>query len=339
MSVIALGQSRPRHVEERAVSPSRAATAGGGAPVAANDSTGWTPPADAGVFVWLAVGLLHVAAGDAEDDYQRGQTTAALRTMLRGKGALDWRAFGVILVARRPNGEYWVYDGGHRLKLAIQLGFTHVPCIVHEFSGSINDEAASFIDVNTRRKTTVPEDRFKAFLVADESVAVKVNSLLAEAGYRPGKSGGVRCLDSLVRLCSNYPTSFEAVFPLVLRMHSGKPLQLRLIGALHYLELWLRFMGRSLLDADLQPRLLVGDHRALLSIITQATTKSHSARKDEDKYKGLHSSDKRGADALRKHLNSLMGNRSKSRIPEVPPKWRLTPEVREAAAAESVSSD
>lgn len=94
----------------------------------------------------------------------------------------DSNAFGVLIVAHRSNGSYFVIDGQQRLTAAKNIGLSHVPCHVIESHGS-GQEALLFGIINRSRQNINRNELFMAALEAEVPQAIAINSAIQRMGF------------------------------------------------------------------------------------------------------------------------------------------------------------
>jgi hypothetical protein len=158
----------------------------------------WSTGGEKGVFEWIPKRDLNI-----EGLYQRDQCSE--EKVLEIARSWDWLLLGTLSVIHRSNGEYFIFDGGHRARASFHReDVTHLPCMVHELD-SINDEAKAFVARNTMISNVASFDRFKASICAAEPIALKTESLLTEFGLVPvsggtSKSGYITCVGTLQRI-------------------------------------------------------------------------------------------------------------------------------------------
>ena len=141
----------------------------------------WTPkPAENARLQWLKVGLLNV-----DHAYQRQRLyEPQVRAIAR---EFNWAFFGALTVKQR-DGKYYVTDGQHRLAAAIRRGdIPSVPCSITESAG-IEEEARSFVNTNSNRKTVSAYDKYRAMVVAKNPVHVGIESMLNDRGLHVAQS-------------------------------------------------------------------------------------------------------------------------------------------------------
>ncbi len=139
-----------------------------------------------------------VRVGDVRIDpsYQR-----KLRDSHRDKiiAAFDWNLFFAIGVSRRTDGSLWVFDGQHRVEAVIAIYGTDelIPAIIVE-GMTPEDEAFQFYAMQTTRYTVSAVDRFHAQLSRNEAVALHIQSIVEECGFRIGNDAtGYRALSAI----------------------------------------------------------------------------------------------------------------------------------------------
>jgi hypothetical protein len=89
------------------------------------------------------------------------------------------RAFGRVTVVEIGEDKYAIVDGQNRTEAARELGFTHVPCIVHR-NLTLKQRAYLFWHLNTQSKTLRPVQKFHAAVASGDSTALKIKKLLDE---------------------------------------------------------------------------------------------------------------------------------------------------------------
>ena len=214
---------------------------------------GWEMIDSEGSFELLDKRLLNV-----DPSYHRDQTLSACRDMAR---EWCWMACGALVVALRPDGSYFVVDGGHRWCGAmLRADITELPCMVFRVN-DIKDEARGFYLCNNNRKPVQPIQKFRALLKMGDPATTEVNDLLREAGYRvvivvsPGPKE-VKCVRALTDRYSANPEVFKRVWPLILQIADGGPLVEIVVQTLPTIEAYIAKQGLSLLKQPWRDRLL-----------------------------------------------------------------------------------
>jgi len=83
-----------------------------------------------------------------DTSYQRPEITAFVWHIARN---FSWKLFGTVSVSQRINGEYFVFDGQHRVLAArLRDDIDNIPCLVFNLDG-VSEEAEAFLDLNTER--------------------------------------------------------------------------------------------------------------------------------------------------------------------------------------------
>jgi hypothetical protein len=145
-----------------------------------------------GGLEYVPVNLLN-----CDSTYQRPLKDAKAR---RIANHWEWRRCGALIVEVREDGTRWVVDGQHRLAAARLAGLFEVPCVVFASRG-IQHEAADFLGANADRKPLNARERYAAAVVAEESTAKMVESVLAELGMQfnshPSSASGIACVGQL----------------------------------------------------------------------------------------------------------------------------------------------
>lgn len=138
--------------------------------------------------------------------YQRTLEAAASQTLVRQIAMFwNWDLCQPLVVARRDDGRLYVIDGQHRLEAARMRGDIHqLPAVVVQYA-SVADEAASFVNLNQRRRPLNRLQIYRAALASGDDEARKIQAALEVVGLRIGtspdvmiqKPGTIVCLPSL----------------------------------------------------------------------------------------------------------------------------------------------
>lgn len=220
---------------------------------------GWAKSGVPGELAWLNPNEINL-----DHDYQRDLNKNKVVDIAR---EFSWPAFGVIIVARRPDGAYFAPDGQHRIHVARERGEKAVPCIIFDMRER-SQEAKVFIDANKNRKPPSMVDKFRAMLVAGDETAIRVDELTRAHGRVPGdksKAGGVRCLAAVMRWAKNDEATLRRAWPLISTVCQGEQLHEHLVGAVLFIES--RSDGDFVLNKKWSKKLLeIGYTRALRAI-------------------------------------------------------------------------
>lgn len=206
--------------------------------------------------------LLHV-----DHDYQRDDVNES-RVFDIAKN-WSWTACGTLSVARRPDGQLWVFDGQHRLLAARKReDIQTLPCLVFDVS-ECREEARSFVEANTNRGPMKASSKFKGRLAAEEANALRVAAALSEVGYRVGKTGPgtLQCIAAVERAFSkDYDTAMAALTTCV-DICKGDPIKANVFSGLFALETHLRKEGGrdSILTGHIRTKLLSTTQDALMA--------------------------------------------------------------------------
>jgi len=136
---------------------------------------------------WLAVDSIRV-----DHNYQRGIKRNRVNKIMRN---FDWSLFGALLVAEKPDGSYWVYDGQHRLEAAkLHPKIDEIPVQISKFD-NVRGEAAAFLGVNVNRSAVTTVERYWAGLEAGDPDMMAVCAVLDEAGCEVVGVAGEKALN------------------------------------------------------------------------------------------------------------------------------------------------
>src|SRR5215469_2954157 len=199
-------------------------------------------------FAWIAAKDLKI-----DRRYQRHLKEARLITMARD---WDWVACGAIIVALRPDGEWFVIDGQHRVEAAKRReDIQHLPCLVFEIE-EIVAEAKGFLASNLGRQVMNYSERFNALVQAKDEVAMKVEGMVDGSGRVIASYIGpntVACVKTLYIRMKRDEEVMRRIWPLAVEICVGESIPDRIVEALFWLESSLE-EGVSLLDPELRKR-------------------------------------------------------------------------------------
>lgn len=206
----------------------------------------WKQLDNPGDFQWIPKTLLNV-----DHSYQRNGSHVSRTRVMSIAQNWSWLKLGVLLVCRRKDMTFWVYDGQHR-KLAAdkRLDVTVLPCLVFP-SELISTEADAFFGANTLRGAMDRITKFNAQIVAGDKHALGVRDMMAKYGYEAGEgSFKIRCIGRVLADYAVDPDVADKVFGLCAEMFQGEPITERVFGGLCFLE---RFVAKhksgSIFDA------------------------------------------------------------------------------------------
>jgi hypothetical protein len=174
--------------------------------------------------------------------YQRETTLKKVRHI-----ASDWSwiACGALIVARRPNGDLYVVDGGHRL-LAAQgrSDIQELPCILFDVMDA-TDESGGFIAANQKSRKMSAYDLLRAELHNGDETAIAITRIVESSGMRFLQSktdawDGVRCIGAMKRCAASASSMnvLKIVWPVIAETAAAerKPMTDRMLYGYHYIE-------------------------------------------------------------------------------------------------------
>jgi hypothetical protein len=191
---------------------------------------GWSVQDKSGIPYLLQKGNLRI-----DKDYQRTLSESRVLALV---GSWSWLACGALLVAERSPGEFFVFDGQHRLEAANRRDdIDEMPCVVFKLS-DIPAEALAFYRANCNRGNVTVFDKVHALLRAGDRVTEDALELMRSQNYEPAPRGGdygVRCLGAFLRYFKTDRDLFTRAWPIIARLHDGRPIMDRPLAAVMYL--------------------------------------------------------------------------------------------------------
>lgn len=131
------------------------------------------------VFADAEYTMVEVALLVVDRSYQRDQAEKRVARMVAE--GFDVALFGALAVARYPDGSLNVWDGGHRLALAVALGIAKVPCMIVERTAE--QAAGLFSRRSETQKRLRPWEAWRADLRSSEPTVVAIDAVVREAGF------------------------------------------------------------------------------------------------------------------------------------------------------------
>lgn len=167
---------------------------------------GWVLRDMPGVF-------MEIDKNDLNIDYSYQREDINHYKILEIARAWSWVGCGAILVAARPDGTWFVFDGQHRVLAARKRSdVTMLPCMVYECE-SLEQEAAGFLITNDQRKPVTAIGKFKSLVTAKDEVAMQVRDAVLRHGLEitkcASKPGQIKCIKRCQVMCSADKDAFE----------------------------------------------------------------------------------------------------------------------------------
>lgn len=193
---------------------------------------GWTITDKPGKLCHLDKNLLNV-----DSRYQRNFIENKVKTLAAN---WSWVACGVIVVAKRPDGTYWVMDGQHRVVAAKRRAdIMQLPCIVFS-TADVKQEANGFLNANTGRKPVSSLDKFRASVAVEDETTVYVDALFKKLGITPSattmKPLSIKSVAWALKSARTDRAVFERVITVAAELCSDCPLYEIVLDALFYIQ-------------------------------------------------------------------------------------------------------
>lgn len=125
--------------------------------------------------------------------------------------AFDPDALGPLLVSKRSNGLYFIFDGQHRFAALCELfkdwKNQAIPCLIYT-DLSPKDEAGMFYFINGKRKAVTAFSLFRARMRAQEEVAIGISKIVHATGFPLTDTLGesLQCVAVLERIYRGFRT-------------------------------------------------------------------------------------------------------------------------------------
>lgn len=140
----------------------------------------------------------------------------------------SWAGCGCILVAMRPDGTFWVFDGQHRVLAAKQRAdIDTLPCLVFEVT-DVTQEAAGFLVTNGERKPVTAAAKFKALVMTRDASALAVQAIFDRLGITmtemPSRAGELKCVAKCMAFALQDEQSLEKALRACLLVCTSEPI-------------------------------------------------------------------------------------------------------------------
>jgi hypothetical protein len=170
--------------------------------------------------------------------YQRPQDEKWIRYL-----ANNWseHACGVITVAARPNGTFWIVDGQQRVAALRRIGRTTVLCKVIPVNGRQDTEAFLFRELNNVHRIP-PFNLYVADLKRGVPDAVLVDKVVKNLGYKIVPTGGgcairtTNCISKMRVWAKRNPAIFEKGMIVSAKIYRNETIDNRILNGLCTLE-------------------------------------------------------------------------------------------------------
>lgn len=180
---------------------------------------------------WVSVDDLSV-----DHSYQRSTGSERSQRLISSMAMRwNWRLCQPLAVSRRDDGSLLIVDGQHRHEAATRRGdIPHLPCVISR-AASVAEEAAMFVDLNSKRQKLSAGDIFLAALRSDDAVAHHTFELITRArlslaphsNYTAWKPGQIFCATSIMAAIKQYgDTVVSSALVAISEAYAGKVLSL-----------------------------------------------------------------------------------------------------------------
>jgi len=270
-----------------------------------NSHNGRTTTDQTGEFMWLDKRILNV-----DMTYQRERTNK--KTLVDMAKKWSWTACGALTIIKRLDGTYWIDDGqGRKLAADMRKDIPTLPCMVFiSQSSKPIEEAASFLEINSKRSILKTLDRFKARIASEDPLALAIRDMVEASGYHLayGKDRKtVGCVGALSQAMKTRSHVARRVWDLCVDLHRGDRISEDIYFGLFALEIELSGRKSSDVESIFQKHNLDGLRR--LGVV--GLKEYINACKVYKKGKGGERTNAQGI------LDGLNKGRSKRRIPDI----------------------
>jgi hypothetical protein len=140
---------------------------------------------------------------NVDNTYQRGE--ASNTSTIEKAKSMQYAAMSAIVVAKRPDGTYWIVDGLQRTLAAKRRGdIDHIDCMVFDSKGQ-NHEAEVFLLCNKGRVPVKAMHKYKTSVAAGRTPESEIDKWLLENGFSVNEYAG----ESIIRFPSKLVQNWE----------------------------------------------------------------------------------------------------------------------------------
>jgi hypothetical protein len=226
---------------------SEVATCGGNIPKVVR--YGWVLKDIPGEFLRIDKQLLNI-----DHEYQRDKVIVSKIRQIQSEWS--WAGCGCILVAMRPDGSFWVFDGQHRVLAARnRADIRELPCMVFECNEK-TQEAAGFLVSNSERKPVSALDKFKALVMTGDQSAKIVSRVFSELGVvvdsNPRTARQLKCVGRCLQLAAQDAETFEWALQSTIELSGDLPIHRDILDGLFWVERRYGLCGTNAFDQALR---------------------------------------------------------------------------------------
>lgn len=170
--------------------------------------------------------------------YQREKVS--LGKVQQIQSSWSWVGCGMILVALRKDGTYWVMDGQHRVLAARNRSdIDELPCLVFSVE-SKNDEAAGFLVANTQRKPVTAIAKYKAMVLTKDATAMAVDEVLDRLGIEVAETAvnvhQIKCVTKCLKVAADSKETLYLCLRAYMRLDGAPSINSRMLDGLAWLH-------------------------------------------------------------------------------------------------------
>lgn len=170
--------------------------------------------------------------------YQREKVI--IKKVQQIQSSWSWVGCGMILVALRKDGSYWVMDGQHRVLAARNRSdIDELPCLVFTVE-SKNDEAAGFLVANTQRKPVTAIAKYKAMVLTKDATAMAVDDVLDRLGIEVAETAvsvhQIKCVTKCLKVAEDSKETLYLCLRAYMRLDGAPSINSRMLDGLAWLH-------------------------------------------------------------------------------------------------------
>jgi len=182
----------------------------------------------------------NIDKNDLNIDHSYQREKVIVKKVQQIQSSWSWVGCGIILVALRNDGSYWVMDGQHRVLAARNRSdIGDLPCLVFEVE-SKTDEAAGFLVANTQRKPVTAIAKYKAMVLTKDKTAMAVDDVLDRLGIEVAETAvsvhQIKCITKCLKVAADSKESLYLCLRAYMRLDRAPSINSRMLDGLAWLH-------------------------------------------------------------------------------------------------------
>ena len=177
---------------------------------------------------------------DLNIDHAYQREKVIIKKVQQIQSSWSWVGCGMILVALRKDGSFWVMDGQHRVLAARNRSdIDELPCLVFSVE-SKTDEAAGFLVANTQRKPVTAIAKYKAMVLTKDTTAMAVDEVLDRLGIEVAETAvgvhQIKCVTKCLKVAADNKETLYLCLRAYMRLDGAPSIHSHMLDGLAWLH-------------------------------------------------------------------------------------------------------